>query len=100
MRPITAEQRLAARYIPAGYTVYREENGGIVYASADKMNALSYRGTAMNPEWNYRFRHVSQLDEECNKFFANLKSHAEFKASRKLNRDKGETDTQKVKNSS
>ena len=24
LRPITAEQRLAARYIPAGFTVYRE----------------------------------------------------------------------------
>lgn len=97
LRPITAEQRIAARYIPADYSVYKQENCGIVYASPDKMKAIAYRGTAMNPDWNYRFRHSSQLDEECDRFFAGLKSNADFKATQKANRDHGETDTQKVK---
>ena len=97
LRPITAEQRIAARYIPAGYTVYREIPGGIVYASPDKTRAIAYRGTAMNHTWNYRFHSEKQLNEEVEKFFDNIKSHIDYQATRKANRDKGETDTQKVK---
>lgn len=96
-RPINAQERISARYIPAGYTVYKEMNGGIVYASADKLHGIAFRGTAMNHEWNYRFRDPASLDQECDRFFGNLKAHQEFKKSRKLTRDKGETDTQKVK---
>ena len=96
-RPITKEQRIAARYIPQGYTVYKETPGGIVYASADKLHGIAFRGTAMNSEWNYKFRVPTQLDQECDWFFENIKKHQEFKESRKLTRDHGETDTQKVK---
>jgi len=97
MRPSNAEERIQARYIPAGFTIYRQAAGGIVYAAPDKMSAIAYRGTAMKPEWHYRFQTPVQLDPECDRFFENLKAHEEFKQSRKLNRDKGETDTQKVK---
>lgn len=97
MRVITKEQRIAARYIPAGYTVHKEKDGGIVYASADKLHGIAFRGTAMNPEWNYKFRVPTQLDQECDRFFENIKKYQEFKESRKLTRDHGETDTQKVK---
>jgi hypothetical protein len=96
-RPVTASERIAARYIPSAYTVYREVPGGIVYASADKLNAVAFRGSAMNAEFNYRFRNPQQLDQECEKFFDNIKAHQEAKERYKAERDHSETDTQKVK---
>jgi len=103
-RPTNAEERIAARYIPANHTVFREVPGGIVYAGTkstplkgDVLSAIAYRGTAMNPEWNYIFRNQAKLNDECEKFFASIEAHQDFKAERKASRKHEETDTQKVK---
>lgn len=103
-RPVNATERLAARYIPAGFTVYREIPGAIVYSGirstplkGDLPSAIAYRGTAMNSEWNYTFRSIVQLNEEVEKFFDQVKAHRDYMQTRKATRDKSETDTQKVK---
>ena len=103
-RPTNAEERIKARYIPAGFAVFREIPGGIVYAGkrqtplkGEMLGAIAYRGTAMNAAWNYLFRNEAQLNDECEKFFANIKAHKDFQEDRRKNRDHGETDTQKVK---
>jgi hypothetical protein len=96
-RPITAADRIAARFIPSNYTLYREVPGGVVYASPDKMNGIAFRGSAMNPEFNYRFRNPQQLDQECEKFSDSIKAHQDYKEKSKATRNHGETDTQKVK---
>jgi hypothetical protein len=82
MRPSNAEERIQARYIPAGFTIYRQAAGGIVYAAPDKMRAIAYRGTAMRHEWHYRFRSLSEFEQTCDGFFESLKAHEEFKQKR------------------
>ena len=68
IRPVKKDERIAARWIPADMTVYREIPGAIVYATPDKLHAIAYRGSAMNAEFNYRFRSPAQLDQECNNY--------------------------------
>jgi hypothetical protein len=94
---MTKEGRMAARWIPSDMTVYREIPGAIVYASPDKLNAVAYRGSAMNPEFNYRFKTSAQLDQECERLFDRVKAHNEYREKKKMEVKTGETDTQKVK---
>jgi hypothetical protein len=96
-RIITKEGRMAARWIPSGMTIYREIPGAIVYASPDKLHAVAYRGTAMNPEFNYKFRSSAQLDQECEQLFDRVKAHNEYRERKKAEIKTGVTDTQKVK---
>jgi hypothetical protein len=103
-RPITKEERIAARYIPAAYTIYRETKDGIVYSGMSDtpikgkiLHGIAFRGSAMNCEWHYNFRSQAQLEEETAKFFNNLDAHRKYQEERRATRNKGETDTQKVK---
>ena len=103
-RPITKEERIAARYIPAGYTILKETKDGIVYSGMSDtplkgkiLHGIAFRGSAMKSEWHYNFRSSAQLEEETNKFFKNLEYHRAYQEEKKSTRDKGETDTQKVK---
>ena len=50
-RPVNATERLAARYIPAGFTIYREIPGAVVYSGTrntplkgELPAAIAYRG--------------------------------------------------------
>jgi hypothetical protein len=104
-RPANKTERIAARYIPAGHTVFREVPGGIVYSgktttirSGEMLSAVAFRGTAMNSEWNYLFKSEAQLNDKCEEFFASIKAHRDYQEERKKNRSHEETDTQKVKN--
>jgi hypothetical protein len=83
MKPTNATERIAARYIPGGYSVYRESPGGIVYAQADHLGAIAYRGTATNPEWHYRFRNAVMFDEHVAGFFAKIEANQKWQAEKK-----------------
>jgi len=96
-RIMTKEGRLAARYIPPGYTLLKEQSGGIVYVSPSGLTAIAYRGTAMNPEWHTTYRTKEHFDHDIAAYFDRLSETAKWKETRKENRQKGETDTQKVK---
>lgn len=96
-RPLTAQDRIAARYIPAGYTLLKEEYNGIVYVSPSGLTGIAFRGTAMHSEWHTTYQNKTRFDLSVSAWFRGLAETAEWKASRKATRDKGETDTQKVK---
>jgi hypothetical protein len=97
IRVITKEGRLAARYIPAGYTEYRREGDSVVYVSPSGLTAIAYRGTAMNSHWHTTYRIKEQLDQDVDRFFKNIEETKKWHETRKATRDHGETDTQKVK---
>ena len=96
-RVITKEGRLAARYIPAGYTELRREGDSVIYVSPTGLTIIAYRGTAMNSSFHTQYRNLEQRDQDVDRFFRNIAETKKFYEDRKATRDKGETDTQKVK---
>mgnify|MGYP007100064300 CR=1 FL=1 len=94
-RPITAAERITARYIPADYTVLRETKGGIVYAKGN--TGLAFKGTAMHSSWHTTFQSMAHLNGAVESFFDAIKRSEDWRQERRATRDKGETDTQKVK---
>lgn len=72
---MTASDRIKARYIPDGMTVYRVEKGGIVYASPDQLHGVAWRGTSMKHEWYYSFRTPEMLKQRSDMFFESVQAN-------------------------
>jgi hypothetical protein len=72
-----AKDRIAARYIPKDYALYRNEGDNVVYASWDSKHAIAYRGKAGKPTWHYAFRDNEEFLKVVNRFFDNIKEHEE-----------------------
>ena len=72
-------QRLAERYVPAGYTTIHEhpERLGIVYSgeSNGKHFAIAYAGNAGKSAWHYSFKSPERLQLEIDQFFTGLTQH-------------------------
>jgi len=89
LRPITAMDRIAARYIPAGYTEQKriEPDGsyldGVVYWKSQfneitnntRYYVMSYRGTSSHHEGNYVFVNESDMNRYIDSFFENIRAH-------------------------
>ncbi len=88
MRPVTAEQRIAARYIPKNALPIEEQGLGVVYVypSAGKYGAIAYLPKAMKRSWHYSFRTDAQLDKYIAEWFDGLRKHQEYVASNKAAR--------------
>lgn len=74
---MNAQQRVQARYIPAGHTVYRQEGNSVVYASADHLSAIAYHGTGRKAIWFYRFLNEQSFMDRVNGFFQSMKANQE-----------------------
>ena len=96
IRPITAEQRLAARYIPAGFTEQKriETDGsyldGVVYWRSEfieitghtRYHAMAYRGISSHPAWNYVFLNEENMKRYVDAFFDGIRANKEYKDKR------------------
>lgn len=97
-RPINAEERIAARFIPSGYIEARREGSSVVYIDPSGLHGIAFRGSSMNSEWHYKFKSPEQRDRTIAEFFAGIVAHEEYKKERKARRQKPEErDTFKVK---
>jgi hypothetical protein len=99
----TKENRIQARYIPKGFTVYQEHEDGIVYSGivetpkfGSVYGGIAYRGTSSKCEWYYQFKTLESLAEKTRLFFEKVdaikqeniskrQSKKEFKTSLKPN---------------
>lgn len=84
--PKTAEERVAARWIPKGHTLTvrpKDENvKAVVYVDPVKFAAIGYTGTAFNHDFNWRFRTQKEMQAYIADFFAKQKRSADYKAER------------------
>ena len=104
-RIVTKEDRIKARYIPDGITEYRRDHNAVVYADITPSGnsdhtfyrAIGFVGSAMKSSFFHHFRTDQEMKKFIDDFFKRQEEIQQWKASRKENRDKGETDTQKVK---
>jgi len=97
MRPITAQERIASRYIPAGYKEYRRDGNTVVYVSETGKSGIAFRGTAMNADWHTTYTTIEAFERAITAFFDRQDEIRKWKETRKATRQHGETDTQKVK---
>lgn len=88
---LTKQERIASRYIPAGYTLYRQENDGVIYASADHLHAIAYRGASGKSSWHYRFFNEAAFLDRVNAFFSSLANWQKIKDERKAVQNTFET---------
>jgi hypothetical protein len=74
----TKTDRLAARacFIPAGATMRFQSAAGAVYTyeANGVCYGLAFRGSAMRPEWHYRFRSVERRDEQITTWLQGLEA--------------------------
>lgn len=75
--------KLVQRYIPVGWEEISHPGlPGVVYVDRAGLHAEAYRGKAIRPTWNYRFRSAAQMDQEIGRFFAGIAAHEEDKRKR------------------
>lgn len=82
--PKNAEARIAARWIPKGYTLTvrpKDENvQAVVYVDPVKFAAIGYAGTAFNHSFHYTFRKQAEMEKYVKDFLAGQKRVADYKA--------------------
>ncbi len=93
MRPITAEQRIAARYIPTNALPIEETGLGVVYVypAAGKYGAIAYLPKAMKRSWHYTFKTDAALDQYIADWFDALRQRQSYIAENKAQRSKPHT---------
>ena len=72
---LTAQERIAARFIPAGYTEYKRSGDSVIYASPDHRNAIAYRGKKARSEWYYQFTTENGFLSAITRFFESITDH-------------------------
>lgn len=70
------------RYIPSTYTERREFEGGVIYYSPDKRNAIAYQGRRTRPDWHRSFRTDEQFWSSTNAFVRAVGEVIELKRTR------------------
>lgn len=82
MRPVTAESRIAGRYIPAGARRIEGHAGGVAYAyeAGGSPYAIAYQGSSGKATLHYRYRTEAQRDKAIAEFFEACKRRADYKA--------------------
>ena len=88
----TKEDRIAMRFIPSGYTVYKECSNGIVYASPNKLSAISFIGTSSKPNWYYQFMTVEKMDAAVTRFLEKCDAILKWNDEKKADRAKFKTE--------
>jgi hypothetical protein len=82
---LKAQDRIKARWIPAGFTVFRQDADAIVYSGkkimpmGERVHGIAYQGTALKPFWNYTFLNDSQLNAETERFFEKCRAMREYR---------------------
>jgi len=77
-----------SRYIPAGYTVLKQTEHGVVYRSQHDGSpiAIAYAGKRKDSAWHYRFNSEERMIEKTEEFLAGLQAWEDRKFLRKLER--------------
>lgn len=83
MQTTTAQERIACRYIPSGYTLFRQDGDSVVYASPDHRHAIAYFGKSRKSTWYYRFLNEAGFLDRVNGFFESVAAHRERIAAQK-----------------
>jgi hypothetical protein len=83
---LTPQERIAARFIPSGYTEYKRSGDSVIYASPDHMHAIAYRGKAARSEWYYRFTSENGFLSAVTRFFESIDAHNQRTNDRKKER--------------
>jgi hypothetical protein len=91
----TIQERLSARYIPAGYKVYQQNDAAIVYIAEDGLTAKMFKGTAAKPVFWTKFNTQERLIKVINDYYNRFNSWEEMKTARQL-RKKNEVAELKV----
>lgn len=82
--PKNAEERIAQRWIPKGYTLTvrpKDENvQAVVYVDPVKFAAIGYAGTAYHHNFHFTFRKQAEMAGYIERFFAGQKRAADYKA--------------------
>ena len=86
MQKLTAQERIQCRYIPAGFTAYKQDGDSVVYASPDHLHAIAYFGKSLKHAWYFRFANEAGFLDRVEKFFASVAAHRAHVAARKITR--------------
>jgi len=91
----TSEKRLAARWVPEGYTVSLEypSVNAVIHAGQTPRGilALAYRGTASRPSWHLSFRSPQAFTDYAAQWLSNLEAWHARKVADRAERKVGHT---------
>lgn len=77
------EARIKARNIPAGYTVYKQDENAVCYISECGLIAKMFKGTAQKPVFWVRFKTKEALEAYASEYFRRFEGWAKRKSERK-----------------
>jgi hypothetical protein len=92
LRPKSKADRIAMRFIPKDYTMYKECENGIVYASPNKLHAISFMGTSSKSHWYYQFMCVEKMERAAEIFIEKCAAVKEWQESKKKDKAEFKTD--------
>lgn len=81
--PLTKEDRIKMRFVPAGYFEYQRINDTVVYASPDMLSAIAYKGSSMKFRWFFSFPSVERCLILINEFFQEYNDELRRKTAKK-----------------
>ena len=85
-KALSAQERIAARFIPQGYIEYKRSGDSVIYASADHLNAIAYRGKKARSEWYSSFTSENSFLSAVTRFFESITDHDQRINNRKKER--------------